>query len=162
MSSIEMVLTALRRVIRATDLHSRYLSKTSGLTTPQLIVLKTISDKNQITIGELAKEISLSQATVTTIIDRMEKKQLVQRERSTDDKRKVYVVLTEQGQQMLEHSPTPLQDNFILQFQALENWEQNMIIASLQRVAHMMDAGDIDASPVLDVGPLDRLPDANL
>jgi len=42
MSSIEMVLTALRRVIRATDLHSRYLSKTSGLTTPQLIVLKTI------------------------------------------------------------------------------------------------------------------------
>ena len=29
-----------------------------------------------------------------------------------------------------------------------------MIIASLQRVANMMDADDIDASPVLDVGPV--------
>ena len=31
-----------------------------------------------------------------------------------------------------------------------------MIIASLQRVAHMMDAQHIDASPVLDVGTIDR------
>ena len=31
-----------------------------------------------------------------------------------------------------------------------------MILASLQRVAEMMDAGDIDASPLLDVGSLDR------
>ena len=31
-----------------------------------------------------------------------------------------------------------------------------MIISSLQRIAQMMDAQHIDASPVLDVGVLDR------
>jgi len=31
-----------------------------------------------------------------------------------------------------------------------------MIISSLQRVAQMMDAQHIDASPVLDIGTLDR------
>ena len=31
-----------------------------------------------------------------------------------------------------------------------------MIISSLQRVAQMMDAQHIDASPVLDIGLLDR------
>jgi hypothetical protein len=51
----------------------------------------------------------------------------------------------------------PLQYQFTRQFGDLQEWEQTMILASLQRVAHMMDAQHIDASPVLDVGLLDRL-----
>jgi hypothetical protein len=49
-----------------------------------------------------------------------------------------------------------LQEHFARQFNDLQQWEQTMIIASLQRVAYMMDAEHIDASPVLDVGTLDR------
>ncbi|MFQ3281771.1 MAG: hypothetical protein ACI9S6_002126, partial [Reinekea sp.] len=45
---------------------------------------------------------------------------------------------------------------FAKQFADLQEWEQTMIIASLQRVAQMMNAQHIDASPVLDVGLLDR------
>ena len=40
-------------------------------------------------------------------------------------------------------------------YEALDPWEQSMILASLQRVADMMDAGDLDASPVLHVGTID-------
>lgn len=156
MEKIDEVLVSLRRVIRATDLHSKHLSKTTGLTAPQILLLHSIRDKGQVTIGELASDVSLSQATVTTILDRLEKKNYIYRERSSTDKRKVHAFLTETGVEVLKNAPTPLQDHFAKQFNDLQEWEQTMIIASLQRIAHMMDAQHIDASPVLDVGTLDR------
>lgn len=156
MSRIDDVLIALRRVIRATDLHSKHLAKTTGLTAPQILLLQTIRDRGQITIGELANDVSLSQATVTTILDRLEKRHMVYRERSKEDKRKVHAHLTEEGVNVLQDAPMPLQDHFARHFVDLQDWEQTMIIASLQRVAHMMDAQHIDAAPVLDVGMLDR------
>jgi DNA-binding MarR family transcriptional regulator len=155
---IEDVLTALRRIIRATDLHSKHLEKTAGLTAPQLLLLQILQSHTgtRMTSGALAREMSLSQATVTTILDRLEARQLVRRERSGTDKRKVYVTLTETGSRTLELAPAPLQQYFATQFQALETWEQTMILAALQRIAHMMNAQNLDASPVLDVGALDR------
>ncbi len=156
MENIDDVLVALRRVIRATDLHSKHLAKTTGLTTPQILLLQAIRARSDVTIGELANEVSLSQATVTTILDRLEKRELVYRERSTKDKRKVHAHLTEAGVNILKDAPVPLQEHFTEQFRNLEQWEQTMIIAALQRVAHMMDAQRIDAAPVLDIGSIDR------
>ncbi len=156
MNSIEEVLVALRRVIRATDLHSKHLAKTTGLTTPQILLLQTIRSRGQLTIGELANEMNLSQATVTSILDRLEKRDLAYRERSTEDRRKVHAHLTEKGTETLKEAPIPLQEHFARQFGDLQEWEQTMIISSLQRVAQMMDAQHIDASPVLDVGILNR------
>jgi DNA-binding MarR family transcriptional regulator len=156
LNQIEEVLIALRRVIRATDLHSKYLAKTTGLTAPQILLLQTLRDKGQITIGELAQEVSLSQATVTTILDRLEKRHLVYRQRSETDKRKVHAFLTEEALEILKNAPIPLQEQFTRQFSDLQEWEQTMIISALKRVAQMMDAQHIDASPVLDIGLLDR------
>lgn len=155
-NQIENVLVALRRVIRATDLHSRNLIKKTGLTAPQLLLLQIIKTKGEITIGELAQEMSLSQATVTNILDRLESREYIYREKSSQDRRKVYVRLTDKGIMSVKDAPVPLQESFVKQFKNLENWEQTMIISSLQRVAQMMDAQHIDASPVLDIGILDR------
>lgn len=156
MNHIDEVLVALRRVIRATDLHSKHLSKTTGLTSPQILLLHTVREKGEVTIGELAQDMSLSQATVTTIIDRLEKRKLVFRERSKEDKRKVHAYLTDLGHEILKTAPVPLQDQFARHFADLQEWEKMMIISSLQRVAFMMNAEQIDASPVLDIGTLDR------
>jgi DNA-binding MarR family transcriptional regulator len=126
----------------------------------QILLLQAIRKQAGSTIGQLANEVSLSRANVTNILDRLEKRELVTRERSTVDKRKVHVHLTERDDEIIMHAPTPLQDHFARQFNDLQEWEQSMIIAALQRVAHMMDAEHIDASPVLDVGKLDRPPEA--
>jgi DNA-binding MarR family transcriptional regulator len=156
LSSIGEVLIALRRVIRATDLHSKQLAKTTGLTAPQMLLMQTIRNKGKVTIRELAYAMSLSQATVTTILDRLEKRGLVFRKRSSEDRRKVHANLTEEAKKILQDAPIPLQEHFARQFANLQEWEKTMIIAALQRVAHMMDAEHIDAAPVLDVGLLDR------
>ncbi len=157
MNRYDEVLVSLRRIIRATDMHSKQLSKISGLTSPQLLILQTLRLHSELTVGELARKISLSQATVTTIIDRLEKRSFVKRERGSTDKRKVFVYLTEKADEALLNAPKPLQESFVQQFQDLHDWEQTMILAALERVAYMMDAQHIDASPVLDLGQLDRI-----
>lgn len=152
MNQAQKVLIAIRRVIRATDIHSKYLSKTIGLTGPQILLLQTVQDQADVTISKLASEMSLSQPTVTNILDRLEGRGFLYRERSQQDKRKVHVHLSEKGSLVLRDAPTPLQERFTEQFDGLQSWEQSMIIASLQRVAQMMDAQDIDASPLLIAG----------
>jgi len=152
----EEVLIAIRRIIRATDIHSRKLTKTVGLTAPQLLVLQAIRDLGAVAISRLSTEVSLSQATVTTIIDRLERRGYVERRRSDRDKRVVHALLTPAGKEVVENAPTPLQEAFSVRFEQLQDWEQSQILAALQRVAYMMDAGDLDASPFLELGDLTR------
>jgi DNA-binding MarR family transcriptional regulator len=144
------VLITLRRIIRAIDMRSRRLMQQAGLTGPQLLVLQALGQHEEMTAGDLARGVNLSQGTVTSILDRLEKRVLIERIRSQTDRRKVYVKLTEEGKKQLASAPTLLQERFIERFVELKDWEQNQILASLQRLAEMMDAQDIDAAPVLD------------
>lgn len=149
MKQHEAVLVALRRIIRAVDIQSRKLEKSVGLTTPQLLVMQAIDELGDVPVSQLARHVSLSQATITAILDRLERKALVLRQRSTTDKRVVIARLSEQGRETLAGAPTPLQEHFVERFQSLKDWEQSLLLGSLQRVAEMMDAQDLDAAPLL-------------
>ena len=151
----EQVLNTLRQIIRAIDIQSKYLSKNYGLTGPQLVAMREIALEPYITIGALAKRVSLSQATVTTIIDRLEARELVVRYRSEADKRKVILQVTEKGQELLAANPTFLQEEFVQKFEALEDWEQTLILSSIQRLSVMMRAPEVEKHPELSAEPLD-------
>lgn len=144
------VLVTLRQIIRATDMHSKQLVKRYGLTAPQLMVLKEIMADEDINIGKVAKKVSLSQATVTNIIDRLEARGMVNRERSSEDKRRVMVRVTEKTRDILKHNPSVLQEEFLHKFKQLEEWEQNLILSSIQRIAKMMGAEDIKITPEIE------------
>lgn len=157
------ILTSIRRITRAIDLHSKRLVKRSGLTVPQLLVMRSILRQGKIAIGAIANDISLSQGTVTAIVDRLERQGLVRRERSGDDKRVVLVCLTLDGQKKLEEAPEPIQAGFVREFRKLTDWEQHMLISAFERVAVMMNAEEIDAAPILEVGELNEAaPEARL
>ncbi len=145
---------ALRRIIRAIDLHSRLLVQRHGITGPQLIVLRQIATVGMISAGGVANRVSLSKGTVSGILERLEKRGLVVRQRSAGDRRQVLIQATEAGVSMLESAPSPLQDQFVRKFSALQDWEQSLMLSSLQRVVAMMEAEDIDASAVLTTGPI--------
>ena len=152
------LLIALRRIIRAIDLHSKKLNRESGLTGPQLIILQTINALPEVTPKRLASEVTLSQGTVTVILDRLEARGLIQRVRSERDRRSYHLTLSETGRNLLAKAPPPLQDAFIERFSKLEQWEQTQILSSVQRLAVMMDAVDIDAAPMLEIGTIQAGP----
>ena len=146
------VLVALRQIIRATDLHSKQIFKRSGLTVPQIVVLQAISELGEVTTGQISKQVNLSQATVTTIIDRMERRGLVERYRSLTDRRIVHGKLTSKGHGVLKNAPALLHERFIAAFLALSPSKQQRIISTLNEVAEMLGAEDLDAAPLLDSG----------
>jgi len=152
--STEEVVATLRQIIRAIDLQSKKLTKTFGLTGPQLIVLKEIQKSPDKPISEISRQVSLSQATVTSILDRLEQQGFAIRHRSEKDKRKVNLILTEKALTILNTNPSLLQEEFSNRFEKLENWEKNMILASLQRLSFMMNAENIQSPPVLVSGPI--------
>jgi DNA-binding MarR family transcriptional regulator len=144
------VLVTLRQIIRAIDMHSKQLVKRYGLTAPQLMVLKEIVADEDINIGKVARKVSLSQATVTNIIDRLETRGMVTRERSSTDKRRVIVRVTDKTRELLTSNPSVLQEEFVRRFKSLEEWEQNLILSSIQRIANMMDAENIEITPEIE------------
>lgn len=154
MSTYQDVLIALRKITRAIDLHSKQLVRASGLTAPQLLVLKEVELLGHAKPSVVAKNVHLSQATVTSIIDRLERADLISRSRSEEDRRAVNLTLTDTGREKLDAAPELLQSGFIERFSNLEDWERSQLVSSIQRLAAMMDAGDIDAAPILELGDL--------
>jgi DNA-binding MarR family transcriptional regulator len=147
------VLISLRRIIRATDLQSKRIMKVCGLTIPQVMVLRSIETLGDVTVKRISDNVSLSQATVTTILNRLEERKLVERVRSNIDKRIVNARLTTDGKEVLKTVPPLFHEEFMLQFDALTVDAQNTILTSLQHVATMMDSGQYDAAPLLDINP---------
>jgi DNA-binding MarR family transcriptional regulator len=152
-------MAALRRIIRAIDLHSRSLVQRFGLTGPQLLVLKTLAVDAPRTVTAIAEAVNLSQATVTGILDRLERKGMVTRTRSDTDRRKVLVAPTLRAGQALAEAPPLLQEHFVAAFTGLPDWQQTQILSSLQRIVALMEAGDLEAGPILTTGPVDAGPE---
>ncbi len=143
------ILCALRRIIRAVDIYSRKINKLTGLTTPQLICLDAVAYSGRITLSDIAKQVNLGASTVNGVVDRLEAKELVLRERSTKDRRKVFLQMTEKGKEVFSHAPSLLQDKLSSSLKELAKLEQTAITQSLERVVELMNAEEVDASPNL-------------
>jgi DNA-binding MarR family transcriptional regulator len=156
----DQIVAAIRRIMRAVELQSRWLFEECGLTGPQLTTLREAARLGKTPIGVLARAVHLSQPTVTGILDRLEKRKLVARSRDGQDRRTVNVTVTAAGHKLLARAPSLLQDRFGRELARLRDWEQNMTLASLQRIAEMMEAESLEASPVLVSGPVDASGDA--
>ena len=151
------LLASIRKIIRAVDLHSKVLLKKYGLTGPQLMILHEIGKSSELSVTEIAKQISLSQATVTTILDRLEQQGFIVRKRGQSDKRKVYIEASEKTKDILASKPSLLQSDFIGRFHRLKDWEQTLLLSSLQRIASMMDSGQLESEPILPGESLNKL-----
>lgn len=157
MDQSEAALIALRQILRATEISSRALAKSSGLSPSQLILLQVLSKSRIETPSSLAKQVSLSQATLTTLLDKLVKLGLITRRKDEVDKRRVLIEITDKGTEVLDTTPSSLQMRFEDRFANLESWEQSFLVAALERIAGMLDAEDLDAAPVLDVGKITTL-----
>jgi DNA-binding MarR family transcriptional regulator len=149
----ERGISSLRRIIRAIDLHSRHLADRFSVTGPQLIALQGLSRLGRVPVGVLARDVCVSHPTMTGILDRLEKRGLVRRSSDTRDRRRVTAEVTARGIELLSPAPSPLQDRFRSAFTRLEDWEQTQMLVTLQRIAAMMDAEELDAAPMLTIGP---------
>lgn len=154
MERIDVCLIALRRILRATELHRKELAQSAGMTPVQLRVVQILAETGTSTGGAIAKRMHVAPATITAMIDKLERAGHVARAPSHTDRRQTMIVLTDQGLEALKRAPDALQQRFAAEFEALEDWEQAMIVAVLERVATMLDACEADRGAVLYPGDL--------
>ena len=148
------LLCALRRIIRAVDIYSRKLNNSLGLTTPQLLCLYTLADAEKMTLSELTASVNLSGSTVNGIVDRLEAKKYLVRQRSLEDRRKVYLHMTDMGKNLVKRAPSLLQDKLSSEFSELSELEQATITQALEKVVEMMELEKVEASPNLISGDI--------
>jgi DNA-binding MarR family transcriptional regulator len=147
-------LIALRQISNATSSGSRKLAKASDVSVSQFIALQEINRASLLSPSQLAERMSLSRGTITLLMRKLEGRGLVSRVPDTVDKRRHFFSLTDNGKSVLNNAPELLHEKFTRAFGQLEAWEQSSIVAALERVASLIDADEIEAAPILEVGDL--------
>lgn len=102
------ILYALRQIIRRADVDSRRLSADHEITGPQLLALTTVANDSDITAKDISERIHVSPSTVVGVLDRLEQRGLIQRERSEQDRRRVLVNATSQGRKLVRRVRYPM------------------------------------------------------
>ena len=161
MDRVDVCLIALRRILRATELYGRELAQAAGLTSAQFRVLQIVAENGSVTPTAVATRMGITQATVTSLITKLEAHGMIVRHRSESDRRQINIEVTGKGRYTVEHAPDALQQRFVREFNDLADWEQAQLIASLEKVASMLGAERLDASPVLSVGEIHDSAKAN-
>ncbi len=127
--AIVYLYTESRRITK--DLAGRH-----GLTGPQLAVVKMLEPVGKLSLSELSERIRARNSTVTGIIDRMEREELVVRKRSDRDRRVVNIELTGKGRELAASIPVEPVDIFrrvLAELPARDAADLNRI---LTRLAH--------------------------
>lgn len=130
-SRFKIILKDFRIIFRAIQAHSRLVEKQSGLSSAQLWMMWEIFNAPGIKVSELAKVLSLHQSTCSNMLDKIEEKKFICRDRSSSDQRIVKLFLTDQGTKLLADAPRPAQGAltealFKLPDKTLDNLEQGL------------------------------------
>ena len=141
MDSAERIIHAIRMLVRALDVLSRKLATSSGVTSPQLACLRYVVSSGQATATDVARNVHLSPSTVVGIIDRLEEKGLVIRERDTGDRRIVHLTATDLGTALVQETPHPVRAMFDDRIENdLTDDDYERIAQSLEDIVHALGA----------------------
>ena len=106
-----------------------------SLTGPQLTVVKMLEQMGDLSLSELSDAIRAQNSTVTGIIDRMEREGLVDRLRSTEDRRVVLIRLTKKGEALAREVSVEPMEMLRTALDELSGKEQRDLLSILTKLA---------------------------
>src|SRR5512139_2256454 len=129
----------LRHLIQLLQTRSKKIRKETGITGPQLLAMKTLTEFPDISISELARRIYLHPATVVGIVDRLEGRSFVKRRRSKKDLRQVNVRLTAKGKGALQKAPGAARAPVLDGLETLPDRKLKRLSFSLAQLVRILD-----------------------
>jgi len=145
---IPEVIDNLRRVFQAINEYSRTAERTTGLTGTQLWSMKLLAKTAPIRVSDLARKMYLRPATVVGILDRLESKGIVTRNRSTEDRRAVDLRLTEKGEELAATAPEVVQAMLAKGLNELSDEQFLFVAEGMKQVVRILGAEDIIPQPL--------------
>jgi DNA-binding MarR family transcriptional regulator len=155
------ILVKLRKIIRSINLESKKVEKELGISIPQLLVLKYLSDQNDYRAfaKDIKKYINLNASTVSGIITRLESKGLVAKKTKPNDKRAIFIILTAKGADILHKSPPTLQEKLSQRLKKLSPEQIEELDRNIELLTLILNVEDMDAAPLLTIGEILDSPD---
>jgi len=141
--AIAEIMQSLRRIFKAIQDYFQEISKKYGITGPQLWALKTIAANGNLSLGELSKKMYLHPSTISGVVDRLEKKGFVVRDRGQEDRRVVKVQLTPQGKKIVAKAPNPIQGKMIYGLNRLKKRELTSIYDAVKELVEIVEAQNV-------------------
>ena len=141
----ERTLESLRRIIRSVEMYSKRLSSSHNITGPQLSCLLTIGKHQPLTASRIAKTVHVSASTLVGVLDRLEEKGLIVRRRDATDRRRVYISLSDKGEEVSREAPPPLQEKLAQALLAASELEQCAIALALEKIVQVMEVQEVQA-----------------
>jgi DNA-binding MarR family transcriptional regulator len=135
----------LRILFRAVQAHSRRVETTCGLSSAQLWMLYEVSLSYGIKVSELASILSIHRSTSSNMLDKLEKRNLISRDRSKSDQRSVHIYITEQGKELLAQAPSPPEGQLSNTLAKLTSEQLTNLETSLQIFIDALDFEDVKA-----------------
>lgn len=152
-AKLEELRTAVNQLLAADRrLRGRDHSRPGELTFAQLRTITALGRGNEMTAGQLAKSAELTPATVTSILDQLEAANIVERRRSTEDRRVWNVTLTPDGWQLLERKLAAWQALWSTHLAECSDQDINTGIEIVQAVTGILDtlASSLDPTSAAD------------
>jgi len=147
-SVIKDIVGSLRKLVRAVSLDSQKMSRQFGLTGPQSVVLRLLLNNGSMSSADLSRLMYVTPSNMTGIIDRLEKKGLIERMRKEGDRRVTLILLTDTGKKLGAGIPDPIEKKFINQLADLELEHVQLLAMAMNQILNLIDAEDIDAEPL--------------
>ncbi len=141
--AIAEIMQSLRRIFKAIQDYFQEISKKYGITGPQLWALKTVAANGSLSLGELSKKMYLHPSTISGVVDRLEKKGFVVRDRGQEDRRVVKVQLTPRGKKIVAKAPNPIQGKMIYGLNRLKKKELTSIYDAVKELVEIVEAQNV-------------------
>ncbi len=134
----------IRKLMQSGEIYTKELNKRFNVSAPQVASLLVLYEAGAMSPSHLARRIMVKSSTVTGIIDRLEHKGLVTRVRNSPDRRVITIELTQEGRDLAQNAPPPIQMKIVQGLNKMGNDERKEIIKSLAKLAEMIDREDLD------------------
>jgi DNA-binding MarR family transcriptional regulator len=132
---VDSILEAIVYLYTESRRVTKEVARRADLTGPQLTVLKVLEGLGDLSLSELSERIRAQNSTVTGIIDRMEREDLVVRARSTEDRRVVHIQLTEKGARIAREIAVEPMEVFRSALESLSAGEMRDLLKILTKIA---------------------------
>ena len=141
---IKEIVGAIRKFVRAVSLDAFKISKKYGLTGPQSTLLRTLVKEGPLSSASLSRRLYVTPSNITGIIDRLEKKGLVERIRKERDRRIVLINLTESGAELSNSLPDPIEKKLIYELADLKPEHVRILALVMNQILNLIDAKGVD------------------
>lgn len=139
---MQNIIKQLRVVFRAVQAHSKTVEHQCGLSGAKLWMMWELFANPGLKVSELARVLTIHPSTCSNMLDQLEDKDLVRRDRSKIDHRAVHLYLTEEGTQLLAKAPRPAQGTLSEALERLGDDNLDHLEDSLEKLIESMQGKD--------------------